>query len=91
KSSSNYIEVIYFQDAEFQKQLIRNTISNIAKQLQDQDAFYRCHKSYIINLSKIQNVSGNARGLKIHFAQLDEPIPVSRKNHETLKKLLASD
>jgi len=89
KSSSNYVEVIYFQEKEPQKQLIRNTISNIEQQLQISNTFYRCHKSYIVNLNKIQNISGNARGLKIHFAALEESIPVSRKNNETLKGLLA--
>lgn len=90
KSSSNYVEVIYHQDSEFQKQLIRNTISNIEEQLKTQDDFYRCHKSYIVNLPKIQAVSGNARGLKIHFTELEESIPVSRKNNEILKQLLAN-
>ncbi|MEL6944528.1 MAG: LytTR family DNA-binding domain-containing protein [Bacteroidota bacterium] len=89
KSSSNYIEVIYHQDTELEKQLIRNTISNIEAQLKGHDIFYRCHKSYIVNLAHIQRISGNARGLKIHFSKLEESIPVSRKNNEALKQLLA--
>ncbi|MEM0992790.1 MAG: LytTR family transcriptional regulator DNA-binding domain-containing protein [Bacteroidota bacterium] len=90
KSSSNYVEVIYWHNDHIQKQLIRNTISAIESQLSSTDTFYRCHKSYVVNLAKIKKVSGNARGLKLHFFDLAESIPVSRKNNEYLKGLLTS-
>lgn len=91
QSSSNYVEIIYWKDDKFHTQLMRNTISNIEYQLQSSDIFYRCHKSYIVNLTHIQKITGNARGLKIHFEGLDRNIPVSRSNNEVLKQLLADN
>ncbi|MEM0995029.1 MAG: LytTR family DNA-binding domain-containing protein [Bacteroidota bacterium] len=89
KSDANYVEVIYQQGADFKRELLRNTLSNIESQLSEQGRFFRCHKSYIVNLEQVERVSGNAQGLKIHLLDLDTIVPVSRKNNAVLKGLLA--
>ncbi len=38
----------------------------------------RCHKSYIVNLNKVNRISGNAKGYKLQIDELDFLIPVSR-------------
>jgi DNA-binding LytR/AlgR family response regulator len=38
----------------------------------------RCHRSYIINESKIVSVRGNAQGLKLSLSNVEEEVPVSR-------------
>ncbi|MEM9885574.1 MAG: LytTR family DNA-binding domain-containing protein [Bacteroidota bacterium] len=88
KSSSNYIEVIFKEHAVMKKQLIRNTLTNTEYQLQAFPVFFRCHKSYLINLTKIKRVSGNARGLRLHFFDLEDTVPVSRKSNHVLSKRL---
>ena len=89
KSDANYVEVFSHIEQAIQKQLLRNTLTVVENQLQAQGRFFRCHKSYIINLEQVERVSGNAQGLKVHLAQLEEVVPVSRKNNGILKELLA--
>ncbi|MEM9886750.1 MAG: LytTR family DNA-binding domain-containing protein [Bacteroidota bacterium] len=90
KSDANYVEIFHSADDEkIEKELLRNTLSEMENQLKDQGRFFRCHKSYIINLAQVERISGNAQGLKIHLPRQEEVIPVSRKNNAILKKLLA--
>lgn len=90
KSSSNYVEVIHVNDEKVRSTLIRNTISDLAQQLQAYTQFYKCHKSYIVNVNHINKISGNARGLKIHLLNIDVTIPVSRSKSDDFKELLDS-
>jgi len=86
KSEANYIEIIYQGVGKLEKTLLRNTLTAMEQQFQEFDHFFRCHKSYMVNLSQIERISGNAQGLKIHFEDLKEIIPVSRKYNDVLKE-----
>ena len=57
-------------------------------QLSGAENFLRCHRMYIANLNLVTGVSGNAQGLKLHFGELAEAIPVSRNLTETVKERL---
>ena len=50
--------------------------------------FFRCHKSYLVNLHQVKHISGNAQGHKLHLFYGDELIPVSRKNNSIIKEKL---
>lgn len=84
KSESNYVEIYFAAATKSEKTLIRNTLKAMEAQLVDKQ-FFRCHKSYIVNLNKIERISGNAQGLKLHLKDSDKILPVSRKNNEVLK------
>lgn len=58
--------------------ILRNSLQNIEKEFEKYKEIFRCHKSYIINVHHIKNVSGNARGYYLHLNN-DKEIPVSRK------------
>lgn len=57
QSEGHYIKIFYFQEKKktIKQYLIRNTILNLEKQLEQQlrnsQIIFRCHKSYLINLS----------------------------------------
>lgn len=78
KSEGNYLNIFFSQDDEIKSKLIRNSISNIEKQLIVFKNIKRCHRSYIINLDKIEKMTGNARNLNLHIPNLNFSIPVSR-------------
>lgn len=88
KSEANYVEVFYLEKENLQKGLIRNTLTAMENQLEAHPDFFRCHKSYIVNMNCVEHISGNAQGLKIHFSEIENIVPVSRKNNEILKKRL---
>jgi len=88
KSEGNYIKVFFLEDNLLKSRLIRNSISKIEEQLIIFKTIKRCHRSYIVNLDKVEKMTGNARNLNLHIKNLDFTIPVSRSlPKETFKNL----
>ncbi len=92
EAQQNYVEVCYLEEVDdkqvIQKKLLRNTLSQFEKQLVDTNII-RCHRSFLVNITHIENVTGNAQGLKLTLQYLpDLIIPVSRKYIATLKATL---
>jgi len=77
-SEGNYANVFYYKDNIINKELIRNSLSNLIKQFVIFDFIKRCHRSYIVNLQNVDKVTGNARNYNLHIEKLDFVIPVSR-------------
>lgn len=86
RSADNYVEVFYLENDRKKVKLIRNSLKNVNESLELNDQFFRCHKSFLVNLKKIDRVSGNAQGYKFHLKQTDEIVPVSRMHNETIKE-----
>jgi hypothetical protein len=78
KAEGNYCKIFYKKESELKQKLIRSSLKEIEKCIQNTDTFIRCHKSYIINISKVSDVTGNARGYLFHFPENDHKIPGSR-------------
>ncbi|MEO1049316.1 MAG: LytTR family DNA-binding domain-containing protein [Bacteroidota bacterium] len=90
KSEGNYVDVFTVNDQHnVSKHLLRNRLKNVLILLPN-NTFFQCHKSYIINRSKIIKVDGNARNLKLHLRNSDEPIPVSRGKSQELLSFIQS-
>lgn len=79
EANGNYINVYYSENGgSLKRETIRNTLKKTEDSIQTYENFVRCHKSYIVNLSNLKKVSGNAQGYKLEFNYLDFPVPVSR-------------
>jgi len=78
EANGNYINVYYEEEVNVKKEMLRNTLKKIGDVINENINFVRCHKSYIVNLSKLKRVSGNAQGYKLIYNNLDFEIPVSR-------------
>ncbi len=88
EAMQNYVSVCFQKDGKSKKELLRNTIKNIEVQLQS-TVLIRCHRSYIVNTDLIENVEGNAQGLRLTLKKLEEfKVPVSRKYIPILKDLI---
>lgn len=90
ESQDNYV-MVHFQTQEGNgKKLIRNSLSKIERQLKPHHLI-RCHRSFIVNLTRVHHVKGNSRGLQLELQDTDLVIPVSRgyltKVKEHLKML----
>ena len=88
RSFENYNEINYLEKEEPSKQLMRGTLKSMEAALQNHPEFYRCHRSYIVNLEKINHVSGNSQGLKLHFPEISETIPVARAQVSEIRRKL---
>lgn len=89
KAADNYIEVYYRSGGEVSRRILRNTLKSVEQDLESHPDLFRCHKSYLVNLSHVHHLSGNAQGYKLHLQQVDEPIPVSRQHNESIKNRFA--
>lgn len=88
EANDNYSAVYFKKHGEVKKQLLRGSLKRMEEQLKTCELVVRCHKSFIVNISKISKVSGNAQGYKLHIPDIDTEIPVSRRfPKEVLQKI----
>lgn len=83
ESSDNYCTVVYRKNSQLLKPLLRSSLSRLEKQI-DQPHIVRCHRSYVVNLNRVERVTGNAQGYKLHLMGGQFQIPVARQYNETL-------
>jgi hypothetical protein len=88
-SQGNYASFFLKNNGNLKEKILRITLTKIATELKDYSNIIRCHKSYLVNINEINDISGNARGylLKLDFIPVD--IPVSRKfSKQSIQSLL---
>jgi hypothetical protein len=94
-SADNYVRIHFIRDHQSSSHLLRNTLRKAEEALAPFPQFFRCHRAYIVNLSAVEHVIGNAQGYKLHLKDVEEPIPVSRNLNtqlsERLTKILPAD
>lgn len=78
ESADNYSEVVFQEVNTLRRELIRSSLSRLETQV-SQEFITRCHRSFIVNLHQVEQVTGNAQGYKLHLKHGDKPIPVARK------------
>jgi len=88
KSIDNYVEVYRADNNDIDKILLRSTLKRIEENLKAYPLLFRCHRTYIINVNNIFNVTGNSQGYKLKFKGVDYLIPVSRDYSKKLFKLI---
>jgi hypothetical protein len=87
ESESNYVNFYMSNNDKIQKKVIRNSISEIEKQLTGIPYLVRTHRAFIVNLKKIKSLKGNSLGYRIRLSGIDEEIPVSRNQASNFKNL----
>ncbi|GAB3798493.1 LytTR family DNA-binding domain-containing protein [Spirosoma humi] len=83
ESSDNYCTIVYLKNAQVVKPLLRSSLSRLEKQIGSQH-IVRCHRSYVVNLDRVERVTGNAQGYKLHLGAGQFVVPVARQYNETL-------
>ncbi len=87
-SADNYVRLHLLQNSEMKTVMLRSTLKKMEEQLAGQLQFFRCHRMYFVNLRAVEEVSGNAQGLKLHLTGGAGPLPVSRSLTEIVRKKL---
>jgi hypothetical protein len=89
-SSGNYIEVYFIKNLALERKVLRGSLSKIEESLLEFDFFFRCHRTHLVNLERVEEVKGNSQGYRLAFGQDIHDIPVARtKNHE-FRELISS-
>lgn len=78
ESDDNYVSIHHLQDARVTKTLFRKSLKSIQEEALH-PSLLRCHRSYLINLTHLQQIRGNRNKLKVFLNHLKDPIPVSRQ------------
>lgn len=86
QAQQNYVIIHYNTENKIEQKIIRSTLSNIIKQLPNA---WQVHRSYLVNLQYLKSVEGNARKRFMTISSGNEPIPVSQKYYDALKKRLS--
>ncbi|CAG5076260.1 LytTR family DNA-binding domain-containing protein [Parvicella tangerina] len=83
ESIGNYCDIYYLENEQIKKVTFRSALASFVNTL-PADAILKTHRSFIVNLSKVGKVTGNAQGYQLHLLGFDEKtIPVSRSNITT--------
>lgn len=89
RTADNYIEVYHRSGKSMERSVLRGSLKAVEEALAGNERFMRCHKSHLVDLRKVQHVSGNAQGLKLHVEGIEDPIPVSRQLTSLVRARLA--
>ena len=86
-AQANYVDIYYLKDDVLKKEMIRSTLLNISKEIPSAE---QVHRSFIVNPSQIEKISGNTRKGAITIRYIKEEIPISPKYFLGVKKYLQS-
>ena len=78
KSEGNYCEMHFLEAGTYKKQLIRIPLKQVEEVVLNQRKIFRIHRSFIVNITHISELSGNARNLIAHLKEFDLEAPISR-------------
>lgn len=79
KADGNYIELTKSNDLKITTEVKRISLTQFETQVTDYPHLFRCHRTYLVNMFKIEQVSGNSQGYELSFKETNIKIPVSRK------------
>jgi LytTr DNA-binding domain len=86
EASDNYTNIFFLENELLQKVLFRLPLKNLEAQMACEETFFRCHKSFLVNLTQVAHISGNAQGYKLHLQNSTMEIPVSRTLNTIIKE-----
>lgn len=89
ESADNYLIIYYLLNGKPARQLLRNSLKSIEALLVS-STMKRCHRSFMINLQKIEFVDYERASCRIKLVGVSELIPVSRKFYPEFKSFLKS-
>jgi len=87
EAEDNYISISYLEKEMLKKQLLRTTMKEVEKNLHS-ELVLRCHRSFIVNMSKVEKVIKDGHQMKLFIPELTFPIVVSRSYVSKIKALL---
>ncbi len=86
KAEKNYLEIYIEHENKIQKLVKRITMKELENQLETVSFVTKIHRSYLLNLKKIESISGNAQGYQLKLTNFKNSIPVSRSKISTFEE-----
>ena len=86
ESSDNYSTIYFENQGKLQKELLRSSLTRLESQISSEN-IVRCHRSFIVNPDKVEKVTRNAQGYKLHLKSPELLVPDARKCSEIIERL----
>ena len=86
RSADNYVEIYYKSDNIVRKQVIRYSLKKAVETINEFEFILRCHRTFIVNINYIKEITGNSQGYKLYIENLDFPVLVSQKYIASFKE-----
>ncbi len=91
ESSDNYVIIHYENLGKHKKYLLRNTLKNIENSLK-KSSILRCHRSYLVNFSRVKIVRRTKEGLVLELDAENIPeLPVSKSYQVSVSQKFFSE
>lgn len=87
EAAENYVTVIWEQGNIIKKEMLRMTMKAASKQINDHLIVF-CHRSFIVNLRKVKNISSQSGVLSILLYGIETVIPLSGTYKKEIKQKL---
>ena len=84
ESADNYVIIYFLSNGKPAKQILRNSMKNI-EELFLNSPLKRCHRSFMVNLRKIEFVDYEKSKCRVKLVDTENFIPVSRKFYPAFK------
>ncbi|MDW3652122.1 MAG: LytTR family DNA-binding domain-containing protein [Bacteroidia bacterium] len=88
ESSKNYLQVCLFDGEKLRKFKLRNTLKNVEKQLAEFNALAKVHRAFLVNLNQVGKIQKAGHAYKLHFSDIKEEVPLSRRHLNQVKDWL---
>ena len=89
-SEGNYLAFYYRSKKKGTPVLLRGRIKQMEEALKEHSVFFRCHRSFIVNLNFVESTQGNSQGLHLKLFACENRIPVARPKIKLFTRLLTS-
>lgn len=91
KAMENYVQIQYRDgDGAIRQRIVRTTLQRAEKKIRGCREFLRCHRSFIVNLGKIEKIIRNGGNWMIKLSEIDEIIPINRSMRARFQKISTS-
>jgi hypothetical protein len=83
-SDENYVHIFFEFDSQIEKLTFRISLISLIRQLSTTENILQCHKSYVVNKTKIVSIEGSTRGYRLYLKNVEKSIPIGLKYYDDL-------
>ena len=83
-SDENYVHIFFEFDNQIEKLTFRISLISLIRQLSTTENILQCHKSYVVNKTKIVSIEGSTRGYRLYLKNVEKSIPIGLKYYDDL-------
>ncbi len=78
EAADNYCKFHYFREGKPRSKTLRITMKEVEGYLPPSTGFFRCHRSFLVNGSRVEEVLGTSQAHRLKMEGFEAPVPVSR-------------